>query len=646
VQVRSLRNLILGSHPAQQALLSLLTLALVAPPAAAARVSRDAEATRLLDAANRLLVNRTIETRRVAIDNLERAQALAPARVDILIALARADYLAGFFKQSRLHFERAMALAPTDVTARMGLGDAWRRDWLKFLERRSLDLAVQHYGAAAALDSNRTDAWLMVSALEIERGRLDAARDAAEHALRIDRARPEPMLAAASTRWRQGDVTGSDTLFRTAFTRLRRSLRDRFDDFAPVASERDTAVYNHLPPARRGEFARRFWREHDPDLATPENEAQLEYWARVAQAYFLYYDPARRQWDERGEVYVRYGPPDSVQYNPVGMSLYGFRGDDNQMAFPINVLVWTYRSLGMTVAMHDRMLSERYELPVSMDDDLDPRPEPDSVANSGLVATHELRGVFPALPPQTRKLTVSPQIATFEGENGRTKVFAAVSAPGGPADTLTAEMVVLDSSLTEVARVRRPLSPSACEAATLRVADFDTELPPGDYRVGLSVHGNGRRGATRDGLHIEPPDSTLAMSDLVVTCGAPAIPEAGVRLDPNPAGTVPAGSPLVAYFEVYHLARGADGQGRFEYETAVHSARRDTRVWIQRWLTPRREGQDLGVTRQDVVLGSVRRQFVSMSVESLPPGRYLLDVTVRDVLTGDERRRSAEFTRE
>jgi hypothetical protein len=33
-------------------------------------------------------------------------------------------------------------------------------------------------------------------------------------------------------------------------------------------------------------------------------------------------------------------------------------------------------------------------------------------------------------------------------------------------------------------------------------------------------------------------------------------------------------------------------------------------------------------------------------VRELPPGRYRLDVTVRDVLSGEERMRSAEFTRE
>src|SRR5258705_3138787 len=187
------------------------------------------------------------------------------------------------------------------------------------------------------------------------------------------------MLAAASTRWRQGDVSGSDSLFRAALTRLRRSVRERFEDFAPLATERDTLEFNHLSTARRADYARRFWREHDPDLGTPENEAQLEYWARVAQAYFLYYNPARREWDERGEVYVRYGPPDSATYNPVGALLYGVSAGPNQVAFPLNMLVWSYRSLGMVVTLHDTMLSERYELPVSMDTDMDPRSDAHSL---------------------------------------------------------------------------------------------------------------------------------------------------------------------------------------------------------------------------------------------------------------------------
>jgi len=112
---------------------------------------------------------------------------------------------------------------------------------------------------------------------------------------------------------------------------------------------------------------------------------------------------------------------------------------------------------------------------------------------------------------------VQSQLARFEGAAGDVKLFAGVAAPGGPADSLAADFVVLDSALVEVARVRRSLSPSACEAATLRVAEFDAQLAPGDYRVGMSVRGGGRRGATREAVHVDWPDSTLAMSDVVVT---------------------------------------------------------------------------------------------------------------------------------
>ena len=624
-------------------MLGALFLALLATPAGA--LDRDAEASRLLASAEERLAHRTIEMRRMAIEELLRATELAPRRAELQLALARAYWQAGFMKQARLRYERAVAIAPNSADARFGLGNAWRRDWLKYLERRSLDVAVDHYAACGRLDPSRVETWLLLSALQIERGDLAAARVAADRALGADRARAEAMLAAASVRWRQGEIAPADSLFRLATVRLRKSVRDRLEDIAPLATERDTMIARQLSPEARAEFVRRFWTEHDPDLGSPENEAQLEYWARVAQAYFLFYDPVRREWDERGEVYVRYGPPKDAKYNPIGTALYGYQSGSN-VRFPLNTLVWSYPELGMTVVMNDRMLSERYELPVSMSRDMDPLPDPDSLRLRDVVATHGLRGVFPTLPPKSEPLEVRGQVALFEAEAGGARLFTGVSAPGAPSDTVTADFVLLDSTFRAVARVRRSLGPSACEPGTLRASDFATPLAPGEYVVGLSVRNGSRRGATRERVTLAPPDSTLSMSDLVVTCGLPAAPQSEVRLDPNPTGRVATGEPLVAYFEVYHLARGPDGQGRFEYETTVRSAQRDRRMWIQRWLSPRREGEALGVTRQDAVLGTVRRQYVSVPVQELPPGRYRLDVTVRDVLTGDERQRSAEFTRD
>jgi GWxTD domain-containing protein len=631
----------------------LLSLAILVPTLSWAETfaptvptGRLSEADRLLHDAERHLTRHTFDARRVAIRELEQACALEPERVDLQLRLARTYADAGFTKQSRLRFERAMKIAPDNADARLGLGQAWRRDWLKYLERRSLDRAVEHFSACARLDPVRADAWLMLSALEVEKGDLTAARAAADHALASDHARADCLLAGASLRWRQGDVAGADSLFRLGFTRLRRSVRERFEDFAPLVTEQDTLAFGRLPVSQRGEFVRRFWSENDPDLVTPENEAQLEYWARVAQAYFLFYDPGRREWDERGNIYVRYGPPQAATYNPVGVGLYGIRGGPNQVMFPVNVLVWAYPHLGMVAVLQDRMLSERYELPPSRDYDTDPIPDPHVVANLDVITTRGLKGVFPTLPPGARPLEVSSQLARFEGELGTPSLFAGVAAPGVPADSLMADIVVLDSTMREVARLRRPLSPSACDAGGQRVAGFQLPLRPGDYVVGTSVRGGGRRGARREFLHVPAIDSVLGVSDLLVTCGVPPILETTVQLDANPSGRVPAGQPLVAYFEVYHLARGPEGQGRFEYETSVRSAAPDNRMWFQRWLSPRREGEGLGVTRQDAVLGTVRRQFVSVPIRSLAPGDYRLDLVVRDVLTGDEQKRSAYFTRE
>jgi GWxTD domain-containing protein len=634
------------SHWRPRSLCSFLGLLLLAAlPGTGFAERGDTEANRLLASAEQHLGQRTIEMRRIAIAELERATEIAPHRAELHLALARAYWQAGFLKLARKRYERAVTLAPDQAEARMGLGNAWRRDWLKYLERRSLDLAAEHYAACGRLDPRKLDAWVLLSALQVERGDLAAARDATDRALAADGGRPEALLAAGSIRWRQGEVASADSLFRLAIGRMRKSVRDRLEDIAPLATERDTMIARQLDPAKRAEFVRRFWREHDPDLASPENEAQLEYWARVAQAYFLFYDPARREWDQRGEVYVRYGPPKEAQYNPLGTALYGYQSGGN-VRFPLNTLVWSYPELGMSVVMNDRMLSERYEMPVSMDRDLDPLPDPDSLRLRDVITTHGLRGVFPTLPPKAEKLDVKEQIALFEGENGGSRLFAGVSAPGDPSDSVFADFVLLDSTYEEVARVRRPLGPSACEPGELRAADFNVPLTPGTYMVGFSVRNGVRRGATRDPVRIEVPDGTLSMSDLVVTCGLPPAPQASVRLDPNPTGQVAAGAPLVAYFETYHLARGPDGTGRFEYETTVRSAARDRRMWIQRWLSPKREGETLGVTRQDAVLGTVRRQYVSVPVQDLPPGRYRLDVTVRDVLTGDERRSSVEFTRD
>lgn len=616
-----------------------------AETAAERRARREAQAAQLVEHALARLRTGTIEARRGALDDLERAVQLAPARPDYQLLLARTCMAMGFTRMARERFAKVTALAPEDAEARWGLARMWRRDYLKYLDTTSLVRAVDHLGWATRLDPANVAGWVMLASLRTERGDLAGALDAAERARRHGPGSPEALAMLGAARWRLGDVEGADSAFRAALPELPGKVRERFDDIAPLATEADTAYYNRLSAEGRWEYARRFWTEHDPDLATAENEARLEYWARVAQAWSLWYDTKRDEWDERGEVYVRFGPPEKQVYNPVGMSLDApVSGLPGALRFPMNVLQWQYPSLGMTVNLQDRVLSEYYLLQRFSDRAPDPVPSADSLARRDLVETHGRRGLFPSLPPRARRLPVSGQLARFAGER-RPRLVATLEVPATPADSLVAEYVVMDSTERVVTRGARNLSPSACAADSFRVADFASDLPPGTYRVGLSVRGDRGRGSVRLPVTLAARDTALALSDLVVTCGTPAPLEAAVRLAANPSARVGPDDPLTAYFEIYGLTTGADGQSRFEIGWTVRSEERDPRIWLQRALQPRAAAPSMQATRRETNTGPLRRQFVSVPVQSLPPGRYRLEVEVRDLLSGEEAAGRASFAR-
>jgi hypothetical protein len=136
------------------------------------------------------------------------------------------------------------------------------------------------------------------------------------------------------------------------------------------------------------------------------------------------------------------------------------------------------------------------------------------------------------------------------------------------------------------------------------------------------------------------------MSDVVMLCGPLDVsPQPGaVRLDPNLSASIGADSPLLAYFEVYHLKPDAAGETRFEYEYRVEPLRADTRPWFRR-LFSRQWSDEITVKSTEQGLGPTRRQYVTVPVQSLPPGRYRLAITIRDRISGRSARRETEFVK-
>lgn len=191
----------------------------------------------------------------------------------------------------------------------------------------------------------------------------------------------------------------------------------------------------------------------------------------------------------------------------------------------------------------------------------------------------------------------------------------------------------------------RELGASRCDAATTRAGDFAFDLPPGRYRVAVSVlDGEGGRGVARERHALVPLPAALSMSDIVLVCGPlETIPVGGsVRLDPNLARRIAGDEPLLAYFEVYALRPDAGGATKFEYDYKVHSLEPDPRPWFKRMFS-RSGAEPISVRSPEEGAGPTRRQYLSVPASSLPPGRYRLEVTVKD--HGASARREVEFVK-
>src|SRR5262249_53511020 len=155
----------------------------------------------------------------------EEANRLVPDHPGYELALARCYYQCGFHGRARQHFEKVARLAPSDPDGRYGLGQVWRRDWLKYLEGRSLELAIEHLSAACRLRPDYADSWLLLVPLLMENGDTRSAANAARRALESAPGKPEALLAVAYTSYRLGELARADSSFSAALPRLHRSVR-------------------------------------------------------------------------------------------------------------------------------------------------------------------------------------------------------------------------------------------------------------------------------------------------------------------------------------------------------------------------------------------------------------------------------------
>jgi GWxTD domain-containing protein len=115
--------------------------------------------------------------------------------------------------------------------------------------------------------------------------------------------------------YRLADETTAAAAFDSALAYFTLEERERYDRLSRIFTPRDSTAHANLPAAQRERARRLYWLMADPLWLTPDNEHRLEYLSRVLTAELRFSVPEfgiDGADTERGEVYVRYGPPPAV----------------------------------------------------------------------------------------------------------------------------------------------------------------------------------------------------------------------------------------------------------------------------------------------------------------------------------------------
>jgi GWxTD domain-containing protein len=85
-----------------------------------------------------------------------------------------------------------------------------------------------------------------------------------------------------------------------------------------IISAEETRIFLELPPESRGKFIEDFWKRRDPSPGTERNEFKELYFRRIEEANRLFRGAKPGWLQDRGRIYILFGPPQERQVNPMG----------------------------------------------------------------------------------------------------------------------------------------------------------------------------------------------------------------------------------------------------------------------------------------------------------------------------------------
>ena len=510
--------------------------------------------------------------------------------------------------------------------------------------------AEQHFRAGVRADAASEAAHAGLLGLLNQTGREEEYLDAARTFALAAPGNPLAQLYLGLGLWRSRRGAEADSAFSRALAGLPRVERERIADLSPILRARDAVDYRQLPDSQRAEFERLFWWTAEPLRLTTENEFRLEHFSRVAEADLRFNAPdlRLRGWNtDRGQIYIRYGPPPVVGTFPPET----YQTSDDIFTTGMLTTVWYYPRRNLRFVFHGPPAYNYQRLAGDFGSYAENVRSQEPVAYDNVT----MAVVLDSIRVQAAQFrgpgdTAGTDVVFFAGIPVRDMVRG-VDLRRGELET---GLFVSDTRMRDYVARRGTDAVAFGAEEQFETRTDAVRLQPGDYlyrfEARLPDTDRAARGAARLGIaDFRLP--ALGMSDIVIAdqvapreVGGPQRGRQDFFIDPNAAMRFRRTDPVHLYAEAYNLAGASDRIAHFQVSVrlrieAVERTGVAARVigGVLDAVGASAAGDDqvtLSYVAQESLQGRDRVPiYLALDLAGAPPGIYQLDLAVKDLTT-------------
>lgn len=468
-----------------------------------------------------------------------------------------------------------------------------------------------------------------------------------------------------------------------------------FEEQKIIMIKEELNEFENAPYSIKKSLIKKFWKRRDPDPSTPENERLIEHFRRAKFARENFHFTAPPYYDDRGKIYIKYGPPDERYNAPVS----GLQAKDNES--------WTYESIekglvfdfvsdggyfhevqdltdaAMGGADYNARLYVAYQLysnrsslsrayaNLSVSFSMDRLNDFHRERNDALT---QYPGEIFRFAPQANPFPFLTKWAQFRGDSNRTELEFYSSFPGLAAKFEKVNdhflnlsdffIEVQDSNFNAVETKQERFSIQLDTLVNMADRHFllqhNFELDPGDYSVALILSNtdNSSKSIQKKNVSVRDFSSdSLMISDIQLSSDIsestenlnPTIMKRDLKIMPYPFSRVMKSKPIHLYFEIYNLALDNEDKSNFVIDYTLKTLKATRSFWqktvgsIPR-LFSGKESNVITTTIQREGEQDNAFEYISFDLRNLDAGLTELQVEITDLNRNQKTKISTEFT--